>query len=188
MKDPCAYGVCPVGSDAVADGDLLTATNIVVLTNNELEGVPVGSPTEWDSFIEFVQANYDGWKIDLSAGGERLLNRPSVLGGVVLFAPFNPDDDICAYGGTGALYALYYETGTAYPEDILGTMIRVGDGKEVSLNMISLDKGITSEIGLHVGQKAESTGFIQQGTGKVFQVEVAPAFNIRSGIVGWMQY
>jgi hypothetical protein len=53
---------------------------------------------------------------------------------------------------------------------------------------MSLDKGITSEIGLHVGQKAESTGFIQQGTGKVFQVEVDPALSIRSGIIGWMQY
>jgi hypothetical protein len=39
-----------------------------------------------------------------------------------------------------------------------------------------------------VGQKAESTGFIQQGTGKVFQVEVDPALSIRSGIIGWMQY
>jgi len=106
---------------------------------------------------------------------------------VVLFAPFKPDGDICGYGGTGSLYALYYETGTSYYEEILGTEAYAGD-KEKCLSSMSLDKGITSEIGLHVGQKAESTGFIQQGTGKVFQVEVDPALSIRSGIIGWMQY
>ena len=141
---------------------------------------------EWDQFVEEVQAK-DGWKIELAAGGERVLNRPSILGGVVLFAPFTPESDVCGFGGTGSLYALYYETGTSYYEDILGTT-DYGDGREKSLKMVSLDKGITSEIGLHVGRKEKSTGFIQQGTGKVLQVEVDPALSVKSGIIGWMQY
>lgn len=184
IKDPCPYGVCPVGSDAVANGaNIYDASNIVILTNGEVVGA---TATTWDAFVDEVQAK-DGWKIELAAGGERVLNRPSILGGVVLFAPFTPESSICGYGGSGALYALYYETGTSYYEDILGTADYAG-GKKESVKMISLDKGITSEIGLHVGQKAESTGFIQQGTGKVFQVEVDPALNIKSGIIGWMQY
>jgi len=51
-----------------------------------------------------------------------------------------------------------------------------------------LDKGVTSEVGLHVGQKATGTGLIQQSTGAVVQVEVDPVFNIKSGIIGWKQY
>jgi len=106
---------------------------------------------------------------------------------VVLTAPFTPEADVCGYGGSGAVYAFFYETGTAYYKDILGTEAYAG-GKEKCLTTIDLDKGITSEIGLHVGQKAESTGFIQQGTGAVTQILVDPAFGIRPGLVGWMQY
>ena len=80
-----------------------------------------------------------------------MLNRPSVLGGVVLTAPFTPDDDICGFGGTGALYAMYYETGTAFYEAILGTEPYGTDDE--SLARVDLDKGLTSEIGLHVGRR-----------------------------------
>ncbi|KPJ57599.1 MAG: hypothetical protein AMJ42_04650 [Deltaproteobacteria bacterium DG_8] len=181
VKDPCPYGGC-TAADEVALADLYNSTNIIILTNGGVEGA---TALTWDAFVDEVQAE-EGWYLSLATGGERVLNRPSVLGGVVLFAPFAPDDDICAYGGTGSLYALYYETGTAYYEDILGTET-YGDN-EKSIKRISLDKGITSEIGLHVGQKATSTGFIQQGTGLVTQVEVDPALGIKSGIVGWKQY
>ena len=169
-------------ADEVLLADLYTSTNIVILTNGEVVGAVANT---WDTFVNEVQAE-EGWYIELDTGGERVLNRPSVLGGVVLFAPFKPDDDVCSYGGTGALYALYYETGTAYHEPILGSEV-YGDSEQC-LKKISLDKGITSEIGLHVGQKATSTGFIQQGTGSVIQVEVDPAFNIKDGIIGWKQY
>jgi type IV pilus assembly protein PilY1 len=169
-------------ADEVALADLYNATNIIILDNREVVGA---TATTWDTFVDEVQAE-EGWYIELDTGGERVLNRPSILGGVVLFAPFKPDDDVCSYGGTGALYALYYETGTAYYEDILGTETYGDDEK--CLKKISLDKGITSEIGLHVGQKATSTGFIQQGTGSVIQVEVDPALSIKSGIIGWKQH
>jgi type IV pilus assembly protein PilY1 len=181
IKEPCPYGAC-LPADEVALADLYNATNIIVLDNQEVVGA---TATTWDAFVNEVQAE-DGWYISLDTGGERVLNRPSVLGGVVLFAPFKPDDDVCSYGGTGSLYALYYETGTAYYKPILGTETYGDDEK--SLKRISLDKGITSEIGLHVGRKDTSTGFIQQGSGSVIQVEVDPALNIKDGIVGWKQY
>jgi type IV pilus assembly protein PilY1 len=180
IKDACAYGVC---GTTVTLAELYDSTSIIVLTNEEVVNA---TATTWDAFIPEVQAK-KGWYLDLAAGGERQLTRPSVLGGVVLFAPFTPDADICGYGGTGAVYALYYETGTAFPEDILGTD-PYGATKQESLKKIELGKGLTSEIGLHVGQKATSTGFIQQGTGTVVQVEVDPALGIKSGIIGWKQY
>jgi len=181
IKEPCPYGGC-LPADEVALADLYNATNVIVLDNREVVGA---TATTWDTFVDEVQAE-EGWYIELDTGGERVLNRPSVLGGVVLFAPFKPDDDVCSYGGTGSLYALYYETGTAYYEPILGSETYGDDEK--CLKKISLDKGITSEIGLHVGQKATSTGFIQQGTGSVIQVEVDPALNIKDGIIGWKQH
>ncbi len=59
---------------------------------------------------------------------------------------------------------------------------------EKSLRSVALGKGVTSIVGLHVGGKTSATGFIQQSTGAVEQVEVTPALSIRSGVVGWMQY
>jgi type IV pilus assembly protein PilY1 len=182
IKDSCAYGVCGV-SDEVALADLYNSTSIVILSNGEVENATAHT---WNAFVDEVQAE-KGWYIDLAAGGERLLTRPNILGGVVLFAPYTPLEDICQCGGTGALYALYYETGTAYHKPIIGTS-DYGDGRDECLKAISLGEGLTSEIGLHVGRKAESTGFIQQGTGAVKQVEIGPALNIRSGIIGWMQH
>ncbi len=182
IKEPCPYGGCDPVADEVLLADLYNSTNITVLTNGEVIGA---TATTWDAFVDEVQAT-DGWYVFLEPDGERVLNRASVLGGVVLTAPFTPDDDVCGFGGTGALYAFYYETGTAFYEPILGKK-SLGDDYE-SIVTVELDKGITSEIGLHVGKKVESTGFIQQGTGEVIQVEVDPALDIKSGIVGWKQY
>jgi len=132
-----------------------------------------------------VQAE-DGWYINLDTAGERVLNRPSILGGLVIFPTFIPDTDICNYGGTGKFYALYYETGTAYYKDVLGTETYGDDRK--CLKSIDLGQGVTSEVGLHVGKKATGTGFVQQSTGAVEQIEVAPALGIKSGIIGWKQH
>jgi type IV pilus assembly protein PilY1 len=181
IKDACAFGACGV-SDEVAVADLYHSTDIIVLTNREVVGA---SATTWDAFVDEVQAE-EGWYINLATGGERLLTRPSILGGVVVFAPYTPIADLCQSGGTGAIYALYYETGTGFPEPILTTEA-YGD-EEKSVTRIDLGEGLTSEIGLHVGKKVESTGFIQQSTGAVMQVDVDPALNIKSGIVGWQQY
>jgi len=182
IKEPCPYGGCDPVNDEVPFDNLYDSTDIIVLTNGEVENA---AATTWDAFIDEVQAE-DGWYFELAADGERVLNRPSVLGGVVLTAPFTPDDSACGFGGTGALYAFYYETGTAFNEPILGTRSHGTDDE--SIVTVELDKGITSEIGLHVGKKVESTGFIQQGTGEVIQVEVDPALDIKGGIVGWQQY
>jgi type IV pilus assembly protein PilY1 len=182
IKEPCPYGGCDPINDEVQFADLYNSSNIIVLTNGAVENA---AATTWDAFVDEVQAE-DGWYFTLAADGERVLNRPSVLGGVVLTAPFTPDDSACGFGGTGALYAYYYETGTAFNEPILGTRPHGTDDE--SLVSVDLDKGLTSEIGLHVGKKVESTGFIQQGSGEVIQVEVDPALDIKGGIVGWQQY
>ena len=181
IKEPCLNGGC-VPADEVTLADLYNSTNIVILTNGEVLGA---AATTWDTFVDEVQVN-KGWYIELDAGGERVLNRPSILGGVTLFTAFKPDNDICEYGGTGSLYGLHYETGTAYYKPILGKEIYGDDEK--CIKSINLDKGVTSEVGLHVGQKATGTGLIQQSTGAVVQVEVDPVFNIKSGIIGWKQY
>jgi type IV pilus assembly protein PilY1 len=180
IKEPCPYGDCDA-SDEVALAALFNSSNIVVLTNGEVEGA---GATTWEALVDEVQAE-EGWYINLDSAGERVLTRPSILGGVVLFSPFTPDSAICGYSGSGSLYGLYYETGTAYYDGIMGTE-NYGDNKK-SAKRIALDKGVTSNIGLHVGKRSKCTGFIQQGTGSVTQIDIKPALSIKSGIIGWHQ-
>jgi type IV pilus assembly protein PilY1 len=78
----------------------------------------------------------DGWYTALpqsgTANGERVLASPVVFGGIVYFPTFIPTNDICASSGTSYLYALYYKTGTAYSDPILGTgatpKVSLGEG------------------------------------------------------------
>jgi hypothetical protein len=106
------------------------------------------------------------------------------------------------------LYALYYETGTAYERsifkrvtqetDINGVTKNVytgatdsvtvaGETQEKVVDKTDLGSGTTSSVGIHVGSQAggEATGYVQQGTGNVIDFGFKPAFNIRSGIRSW---
>ncbi len=55
----------------------------------------------------------NGWYMNLSGGGEKMLAAPTVIAGVVLFTTFDPagSADPCSAGGTSNLYALDYDTG-----------------------------------------------------------------------------
>jgi hypothetical protein len=50
---------------------------------------------------------------------ERVISKATVLGGIVFFPGYTPNDDICGFGGDTNFYADYYETGTAYYKHIL---------------------------------------------------------------------
>ena len=142
------------------------------------------------------------------------MTKPVTFGGMTLFTTFAPNPDICTYGGYGYLYALYYETGTAYKESIIGTDSNItnGDGKEKVKSKISLGPIIPSSVGLHIGtheilngvgggiggmdvscggvanaSEAKVTAFIQGGSGEITQQEVGMAINTNSRVVTWKE-
>ncbi|TKB60521.1 MAG: hypothetical protein E8D49_05320 [Nitrospira sp.] len=98
--------------------------------------------TTFTGLVDQIQGNAvlsipakDGWYTALpqsgTANGERVLASPVVFGGIVYFPTFIPTNDICASSGTSYLYALYYKTGTAYSDPILGTgvpKVSLGEG------------------------------------------------------------
>jgi len=180
IKDACAYGGC-TAADEVALADLYDSSTIMVMTDKDVVNA---TSTTWNNFVDEVQAK-EGWYLNLDTAGERVLSRPSILGGVVIFPTFIPDADVCSFGGEGKFYVLYYETGTAYYKDILGTET-YGDS-ELCLKSIDLGQGVTSDVGIHVGKKSTGTGFIQRGTGAVEQIEIPTPFGIKSGIIAWKQ-
>ena len=92
---------------------------VTLSTLSDLVGLSAGSLIDSSSGIEYrvvdgTNANKDPWYVSLMTGGipsERVISKPLVVGGVVFFTTFIPDNDICAGNGEAWLYALDYETG-----------------------------------------------------------------------------
>jgi type IV pilus assembly protein PilY1 len=124
-----------------------------------------------------------GWYKVLESG-ERIINKPSVLGGILLAPSFVPNQDVCGFGGNSYLHALYFETGTAFYKSVVGL-----DDAEPNrvLDRINLGLGISSSLGIHVGREGGARGFIQQSTGTIAQINLNPALGVKSGYVNWFE-
>lgn len=140
--------VCVVG---VGDCGLATGTN-------QVSGVT--GTTTFTGLIGLVQSK-DGWVTKLVEPanppsqpvpygiGERTVSSPTVFGGVVFFPTFIPVNDICVSSGTSRLWALFYKTGSAYQEPIIGTA-SAGANKAVN-RFGSLGEGLAFGIVVHMG-------------------------------------
>ncbi|MEJ2048131.1 MAG: hypothetical protein P8X92_10050, partial [Dehalococcoidia bacterium] len=160
---------------------LFPTTDIQVYT----DGTVVGT-AEANTFADLkIRQNYGstyevGWYQQLESG-ERIINKPSLLGGILLAPSFMPNSDICGFGGDSYLHALYFETGTAYFKNVVGLQ-----GDRV-LDRIDLGAGLSSSLGIHVGREHGARGFIQQSTGTINQIELKPAFGVKSGFLNWRE-
>ncbi len=92
---------------------------------------------------------------------ERVLVSPTLVGGIVFFPTFVPQNDMCTPLGDGYLYGLFYATGSAYQDPVLGTSSV--SGNTVSNRYVSLGQGQTAQLGVHIG--AQGTGAGGGGTG-----------------------
>jgi len=140
-------------------------TEVVHLTN--------GTHITFDSLVNAV-ANRYGWYrwLDI-ADGERSLTTTLIYGGAVFFTSFAPQGDICSYGGQGFLYALYYRTGTAYKDTIVGK-----DG-ENNRYVISMGGGMPSEPAIYLNK------IILQRAGEIDKYDYQAPEMPRTGLILW---
>ena len=129
----------------------------------------------------------DGWVRTLQTPKERALTKPVVLGGLVLFTTYVPQEEVCAFGGESYLYALYFESGTAYSKPVFEDGYVTIDGVTAIRDRLRLGRGMASSVGIHVGRQPDgrATGFVQQSTGAIEAIDLDPAFSIRSGYISW---
>ncbi|ULA59185.1 MAG: Putative Type IV pilus assembly protein PilY1 [Nitrospira sp.] len=148
LVDVTSATVCVVG---VGDCGLASGTS-------QVSGV-TGAST-FTGLISLVQSK-DGWVTKLVEPanpptkpvpygiGERVVSSPTVFGGVVFFPTFIPTNDICVSSGTSRLWALFYKTGSAYQEPIIGT---TASGTNKTVNKFgSLGEGLAFGIVVHMG-------------------------------------
>jgi len=132
----------------------------------------------------------DGWVLDLvdiagANSGERVLEKPSVLGGLVMFSSFRPNTDICQYGGNGRIYGLYYETGSAYKRDVF-SLCTPALGTKLARSL-DLGQGRPSGIAMHIGQEKGGKTYVQQSTGTIEEMLMNTPFSQKSGSVMWYE-
>ncbi len=144
----------------------------------------------WEDLLALARQE-DGWVRTLTTSKERVLTKPTVLGGIVLTPSFVPNEDICGFGGDSYLYGLYYETGTAYYEPVFApgttTVVIQGQEHQKVLDKVDLGYGKASSVGIQVGVGEGAKSFIQQSTGTIVGETVIPAFDVKSALRSWQQ-
>ncbi len=195
LKDPCWDGSC---ASQVFFSDMFDATdvrvtrsngggNVLVEVSSSSCGIAPGSYS-FDTFLDLIK-NCSGWYINLN-DGERVLSKPAVLGGAVIVPSFTPSGDICAYGGSSRLFAVFYKTGTAYREPIFSGsrgVEDIGGGREEIKRETGLGEGVPSAQGIHLGKEGGTKGFVQLSTGQIVGLEETLPYNVTSRVLLWRE-
>ncbi len=202
VKDSVLNGTCSGGQTSVTsclDDDLVDVSSAQVCVvsigtctaANQVSGV--AGVSTYPSLIALVKSK-DGWFTTLPGTGERMVATPAVLGGVVLFPTFVPDSDVCVASGNSYLYALYYVTGGAYSEAVIGTTT-LGSNQVVNRSA-SLGQGLATTVALHIGAQGSGgagggsqsglTGCSQSSTGALNCINLNPVLGVTSRYLSWV--
>lgn len=164
-------------------------------TSNPLHGTAV-TDQNGDGTIDFSDLiaevrTKDGWYLNFDETGERNLGQAAVLGDIVTFSTFVPDNDLCAYEGRSYLYGLYYKTGTAYWEGLLKTDANNNTGIDPLTNKvitkIDIGRGYSETANIHTGREAGSKAFVQTSTGAIISIEQANPGMTKAGKASWRE-
>ncbi len=165
----------------IADADLENVSSVKVYTDESVTG-SASSDSTWDDMLLTIDSK-DGWMMDFPDTGERNLGQATLLGGALSFTTFIPDSDLCAAGGSSALWGLYYKSGTAYYGAILGT--ETESSLERAVKKVSLGQGLATSPNVHVGRSSGSTIFSQSSTGEISRIEQENPLATKSGLRSW---
>ena len=131
----------------------------------------------------------DGWYFNFTDNGERNLGQAAVLGDIVTFSTYVPNNDLCSYEGTSNLYGVYYKTGTAYWKGVLKTadnnFTGINDG--IVVYKVDTGKGYSTTPNLHTGKQEGSKAFLQTSTGAIISIQQDNPGITKSGKVSWKE-
>lgn len=139
-----------------------------------------------DTFTELedycVNEATNGWYRVLNAT-ERVVGQPTLLGGLVNYTGYTPDQSFCSSEGRSTLYSVYYLTGTAWTENVFG---EDNPGEYVVFSK-DLGRGLSITPTMHLGSQEGGKVVIQTSTGEIIEVDQPnlPIDNVHSGKSGW---
>ena len=178
------YGIKEPGTwNNVLRSDLVDVTTAKVYEGGSLVE-NVATVSNWDELLIKSQSD-KGWLIDFTVSKERNLGQSTLLGDILTFTTYIPSLDPCEFEGETYLYALYYLTGTAFYESVVGTVTE--GGQEVVLGKVSLGKGLSITPNIHLGKEEGSKAFVQTSTGAIQTIDqINPGFT-KSGLSSWRE-
>jgi type IV pilus assembly protein PilY1 len=141
----------------------------------------VSGTTTYPSLISLI-VGMDGWVTTLPTSGERSIVPPTIIAGAVLFPTFIPTNDICVASGDSNLYALFYKTGSAYSEPIIGL-----DATGHSQRSMSLGQGLASSVAIQIGAAPTGVaGFYQTSGANIGKITPNTPLSAWSEYVSWI--
>jgi len=143
--------------------------------SNQVNGV--SGTTTYPALISLVKSR-DGWVTNLPTAGERSIVPPTIIAGAVLFPTFIPTNDICVAAGNSNLYGLFYKTGSAYSEPIMGV-----NASGQSNRGVSLGEGLASQVAIQMGAAPTGVAGFYQTSGANIN-KITP----KTPLSGWSEY
>ena len=172
VKDPVVTGGCTQSTTTDCERrdlvDVSSASICLVCGAGTDQVTGVAGVTTFDgggttSLVGLVSSK-DGWFTSLPAVGERDIVTPTLIGGTVFFPSFIPVNDICSAAGDGKLYALFYQTGSAYKESVIGTTT-AGSNTDVNRSIALGNVGVMSQFAVHIGAQGSGGSGTSGGGG-----------------------
>jgi len=170
IKDTCKPWISDNYSctDTVTQGNLLDVSNAVVsVGGSAITGVT--GAANWTELISEINSS-DGWYIDFPISGERSFVKPLVMGGLVAWATYLPDTNMCSPEGESNVYVVYYETGTSFRNHVF--VEDKGIGKPTVDRRKDIGRGAPSSIVGMITKKGTIKGFAQTSTGEIKEFEL----------------
>jgi len=175
-----AGGCAQTSTTSCWEDNLLDVSNVQICVtcaagSNQVNGI--AGTTTYPALISLVKSR-DGWVTNLPASGERSIVPPTIIAGAVLFPTFIPTTDICVAAGNSNLYVLFYKTGGAYSEPIIGV-----DAAGHSQRSISLGEGLASSVAIQIGAAPTGVAGYYQGSGATIG-KITP----KTPLSAWSEY
>ncbi|ADH86943.1 pilus assembly protein [Desulfurivibrio alkaliphilus] len=133
-----------------------------------------------------AEQGVDGWYRKFHREGERNLGQATILGGLLTYSAYLPNEDICNPEGTSDLYALYFQTGTAWHRSIFGRTLEEGEWVDYR---VLVGPGLATTPSLHVGADTGAKAFLQTSTGAIISIDQPelPFEDHRPGRAWWRE-
>ena len=131
-----------------------------------------------------------GWKMHFITSRERNLGQAALLGDILSFTSYVPNDQTCQFEGDSYLYAVYYKTGTAFSSSVIGfgTATDPGDGTSLEVSRKrGLGKGLAITPNIHTGRQKGSKAYIQTSTGAIVIIGEENPGATKTGKTYWME-
>jgi type IV pilus assembly protein PilY1 len=179
-----AGGCAQTSTTSCWDDNLLDVSNVQICVtcaagSNQVNGI--SGTTTYPALISLVKS-MDGWVTTMSTAGERSIVPPTIIAGAVLFPTFIPTSDICVASGSSNLYALFYKTGGAYSEPIMGV-----DASGYSKTNVSLGQGLASSVAIQIGAAPTGVaGFYQTSGANIGKITPSTPLSAWSEYVSWV--